>query len=339
MKTLLTFAHYLEAISFIEGDKLAKKSDQYFCGDSYDILITGEGQEKVILELTKQLSHHQYSLIINIGVAAALKQELKNHKIYEIKTCYAHNGISALFQSFEIDGKNTFDCVSINHRAKNKDEKEKYSPMAEILDRELWANCLVAKSFKTSIQSIKIISDEIDAEDFCQMVTESAYIYSDKLYAYFKQQLKLNHQIENLKSIFYYPDFLHLTQSMEHRLKELIDVYCIQNNFSSEEFWAQEILIQFNNKDKTRKQNAIELIRFIEKEINPIMSKVEDRLTELTKGLKNQNIKVKFSQNYENTNFVISGEVTSEQHLQRIINELQTLKIKEIYQVLNGDIR
>jgi hypothetical protein len=327
---LLVFAHHAEAQAFTNYyNDSAEECEQV------DILICCEGKEQALLTTAHKLSLKQYDEVYNFGIVGSLRQELKKDQIIHVRTIYAHNGDRALYNSFDnTDGD--YDCITVDSRALSPQDKERYLPFAHIIDREAWGIAKACDYFKVNFKAIKIISDDLNEKDFCQHVKDQAFHFSQLLLT---EYLSLNNlkaaPIE--KSKINLPKEFYLTVSMNRQLYSLIDLYAHQLNSSFQEAFETIDLSALKSQEVSNKQRSLLLLEELKLLTNPIMSKVYSQTETEIKGLKSQNIKVKFIQDMESSHISLNVELTNKNHLERVINALKTFDIENVQSILRGE--
>lgn len=190
-KNLLVFAHkgeaahFLKKISFTPVDFFFKG---LFQSEIFLLLITGEGlhnaSEKTVSVLTQ--FHNDIDTIFNIGTAGSLVETISSEELHWIKSVCAGSVEYKEYKSFNAQASDTSTtCLSAYARIKDTEARIKLSPMANIVDRELWAVASAATLFKKPFQSLKYISDDLKSENFCQDVINQAPLISEQLYLEF----------------------------------------------------------------------------------------------------------------------------------------------------------
>jgi nucleoside phosphorylase len=343
---LFTFAHRKEAEAFI--DYLSFKPIAfYFDGlyknqDSY-LLITGEGlhnaSEKTIAVLSSFAD--QIDNLVNIGVAGSLSAKLKMSEIISVRTSYAHHAERLEFKSFTSKSSDTtVDCMSVYDRVINISDRKKLSAFASLIDRELWSIASAAHLFKKSFQSIKYISDDLESENFCQLVINNSEFISKKLLDFYmannSNDTTLNPNEEDsyltLKSTE-----LYFTVTQKRSLLHLLSL--LKNtNFNEEEFLrskdVKEIFgMEISAKEKTKKVLELLVIR-----INPIHSTITNKLTKIISPLKKDNIEVKYDRNFEDPTIEVSFKIDSQEKLDKIKESLSLFDFKQIQEVYDGKL-
>lgn len=181
---LLTFAHQGEAQVFIKNDlynPLQSSLQGLFKNNHQYLLVTGEGLESVKRKMNAVLTKYgdEISLVINLGIAGALDQNLELGSIYSVRNVYTENS-KQFFTATDIQAK--YDCVSANQRVLDKNYAARLMSIAQIVDRELWACAEVCHKYEIPFSSLKIISDFTGSVTNTYQIIKNAKCFSKKLY-------------------------------------------------------------------------------------------------------------------------------------------------------------
>lgn len=188
---LLTFAHLGEAQSFIKNEMFQKTNDpvnNFYKNKDSLLLITGEGIDSTEMKLSKLLSEYKnsISLVFNIGIAGVLDHSLKLESIHVIRKTYMEDEKNFFIST---DTSATIDCITAKNRVMEKKYANQLSPIAPVVDRELWACAKTCYDFKIPFLSIKLISDYAGIATNSIQVIKRAKAYSEKLYKYYLQYI------------------------------------------------------------------------------------------------------------------------------------------------------
>jgi nucleoside phosphorylase len=285
---LLTFAHKNEAAAFFHFHQFVLEkdgSDLYFDGQHY-LLITGEGLWDSLIKISLTLQYLEkksilISHILNLGVAGSLRNDLKKFEVYQIRTTYAaFSSANPEFHSYTTDPLipeddiKILDCLSCHQRILNKQEKENLMPYAHIVDRELWAQAKFAEAQKIPWNSLKIISDELEEENICELIQEQAHEFSYKLYLAWQKIKKVakdtKAQIDNSMTVLLHTlqqQNIFLTFSQKHQVCDLTQRILAQENISCEKLMTE---IPFSIWTSKRvKDNTQDLIHWLKLRLTP----------------------------------------------------------------------
>lgn len=338
MSKLLVFAHHGEAQSFISHFKLKPIDRTTYRNDELHLLICGEGKENALFHTTKYLAQNNIDSVYNFGVVASLRENIQSLQVFEVRTIYSHNGVKPQFHSFTTNANSTIDCVSSESRVLTKEQKLPFIPMAELLDREAWAIAMSAKNFNKEFYCFKVVSDELEEHDFCHTVKEQAEIYSTKLLnAFIKHYKEIKITFEQEESLEL-PSYFYFTRSMQEKFTKLLTKYAKLINRDNQEALNCIDIESFNLEGIPKKQRALNLIKYLELQTNPLMAKVEEELSRKLKVLKDQKIQTHFKDNFESEKLSISVDIKNNNHLERIISSLQSINYQDIVKTARGEI-
>jgi hypothetical protein len=343
-KNLLVLAHRNEAKCLLEAYPSAqiKQVEQaYHLNEQTDLLITGEGQYNVMIKLTQYLSLFGNNLqkIINYGVAGSLHQELKQEMITPIKNSISFDGQDFRFHNFFHNNsekkQSDITCISIDKRINDLKIKKMLSMHGQVLDRELWAINYVAKNFKLAVESYKVISDELEETDICQLVKTRAEIYANIIYKHFYDYYASQVEIDEAK-IFNYPAQLYLTHSMRNKMDKLLDSLSLKLNQSKKDILVSELDKLIEQDNKNPKELALNIIGQLEKKLNPMRTKLELELEQICLDLKRSNIQCKTDREWEKCYLEISTRIHHQDQLNILINGLKNFSFEKLEQLFEG---
>jgi nucleoside phosphorylase len=189
---LLTIAHHGEAQEFIKR-KYKQTVDFHFNGlyrsEDGMLLVSGEGLQMTSLRLTAVYTYfsHQIDYVINMGIAGSLSSELQLNQIYGIRTVHHEMKGNDGFPSFNCkETLSKMDCVSAHQSVLTDQHARDLSPLADIVDRELWAVGSVCQLFSLPFKSYKLISDKAGGQTNGKEIISKAPKFSKHLFDFYK---------------------------------------------------------------------------------------------------------------------------------------------------------
>ncbi|CBW25922.1 hypothetical protein BMS_1038 [Halobacteriovorax marinus SJ] len=340
---LLVFAHRAEAQTFLRQAQY-KSIDLhglslYQNEDSY-LLITKEGIFNALEGATTVLaSLDNIDSVINLGVAGGLDSRVEKGAIYQIRTAYSIINDKLEFKSYSSNSTSTIDCITSSSRTLTKEEADKLSCFAHIVDRELWAVAKAASNFSVEFKALKLISDLPYAEEneagICEIVKEKAEVYSDQLY---KEFLKIEYK-ENEKANFIINNYkeLYFTVSQYRNYTTLISQ--LLTKFETEEEILREINIDsLLNIEALPKQRSALLLEKLRELLTPFNTKLNNQIEAILHPLKQSGLKITLSKNLESDQFKISATIDNEVELQKISKSLKNFNYKDYQLIMRGKI-
>lgn len=335
---LLVFAHYGEAQAFIDQFELKRDhflGQAHFYNFDMHLLITGEGSEQVLTILSAFLSAHpEVKVVLNFGVAGALREQFKLNDIFEIRSLYRYSH-KVEFQSFHTESTETIDCVSVDDRSLSFEQKSKLIPLAQIVDREAWAIGKVCKIYKLHLRVFKLISDEFKQEHFCEFVKEQAQVFSGQLLN--KYQSLEYKVIEAPTRIIELGDGFFLTHSMSHQFKQQFELLESIYNLSEDEVLKLLKLDELKQLKLTPKQRTKLLLERMQVLSNPIEAKMKDKLNTLISPLQKMGTQILADKQLEDPSLKISFEINTAQDIEKQKRNLDLLPLKEIQALFRGE--
>lgn len=342
---LLTFAHRKEAEAFI--DHLQFKPIEFHFDGLYKnksdlLLITGEGSQNASEKVTATISYFKNEIkkVINIGIAGSLTSKIKKNEIVEIRTSYAHHANRLEFKSFTSDSSSTtYDCMTVFERALTLEHRKNLSLLADIIDRELWANASAAQLFKLPFQSIKYISDDLNDEGFCQLVIKESELISQRLLEYYSHQNITKDEITTLSEspslIANHPQ-LYFTVTQKRQLNSLLTLLN-NTHFSELSFLQREDIKHIIDLDILPKERTRKILELLLLEINPIHGKIKEIFATSISNLIKNDIDVKYDRNFEDKTLTLTFKINSSEMLNSKIRSLANFDFKKIDDLFNGN--
>ena len=353
----MTFAHRLEASSFfqnqnfqaVEGWSKLWKEEKNF------LLITGEGQFEALTQITMVLAEFpEIQQVINLGLAGSLGPGLPEEELLTVRTSYLSLEDQAQFKSFPLkvlDSIKKVDCLTSSKRILSQTEREKLSPFAEIVDRELWALAFACHKFNKPLSALKIISDNNESNEFqiCELVKEKAKHFSFLLYQGF---LKINNADFNQKQIqdplnlwvnqICHDQSFYFTTSMQRRCFSLLNQLHLKYHDPKKGFdfllqnYLAPILEELEETAHPKKKAQLFIDKILQ-QLNPLRTQVEDKLNHLSGPLKSSGWNVKFDHHMEDNFINLSTKVQNKQQLFKLTETLSNFPLDEWQDVFEGE--
>lgn len=334
---LLVFAHPAEAHAFLERgnfQSLHQKLKLYHSEDTL-LLLTGEGRLNALSATLQTLTLYNGRIdqVYNLGLAGALSSKFTKNQIFTIKNSYAHNGHESIFQSFQLGGE--IDCLTSDSRILDKKSKEELSIHAHLVDRELWGVAFAAKQLNVNLQSIKIVSDEVEQNEFCEIIRDEAHEFSQKLYNYY---LTFESPSTEKSPEINLPSEFHLTFTLSTKLNKLLNDLSIKESKNEADILTEMKLESYIERYSKPKERSLALIQDLEKRLNPFREKLNTKFSNITNELVAAGARVSTDPRWENKYIDISLRVTSQQQLQNFNTACSRLNYKDYLNILEGEI-
>ena len=342
---LLIFAHRKEAEAFIDHLHF-KPINFYFDGlmknDRDFLLITGEGltaaSEKTVAVLSQFRS--EINQIINLGIAGGLNPKLKKGNIYSIRTSYAKFNERPEFKSYSSNHSSPeYDCISLNQRALNYNNKKDLIPFADLVDRELWAIGSSAHLFKLPFLSFKYISDELNDEEFCKLVIQESEIISRQLLQHYLELDKIYFEKSNIlsKSSIYNHSSLYFTVTQSRQLDHYLNL--LKNkNFDDNLFLEKREIKNILSLEISPKEKSKLVLEQLLLEVNPIHQRISQVLNEEIGKLKKVGLQAQFDKTFESNELMITFKVKNNSDLEFYLKSLSTVDMNRFEAIFKGDL-
>lgn len=353
---ILCFAHRGEAKAFLSELPFKPHKDlnsdlqgTYSLEDQgrkLTLIITGEGKERAMINLTKTLSFLRAKnptdnyAVINLGVCGLLRVgEFQIGDAHLIRTVYSEASSQKMeFKSYSqnlFDSTDSIDCVTTQERILDDQRATQLSHFAPLVDKEAHAFAMVCDQLQTPFAAIKVISDEARGE-ICSQVKEEANIWSDTL-------LKKYHQLYPLTSL---PspqeeitiDGLHITVSQQRVLKNLLNA-CEKKGYSKEDAFKKaklSLVLESEIRPKDRTKAFLENLSQI---LNPLNHSFKEKLNQIVSPLENAGFKVKFDQNFEDDTLHLSADLQSQKQINDYIQALEEFDYLKVKSLFSGEER
>ncbi len=349
---LLVFAHRGEAQAFFNQWEFSPV-EFYFNGlfktKNYYLLITGEGLKDASEKSVAVIANYKEELdeVINIGIAGSLNPKLKVGDLAWVRSSYAQNAQRCEFKSFTTTSHSSLDCISAFARITTKEEKKILSSFADMVDRELWSVMSAAHLFSLPAFALKLISDEAESDDFCKLVKEEAPALSKKmLQAFLEREEKTVTKpsvvcAETLEDKLLTHAKLYFTTSQARKLHTVLRGLAIKKTMSDQDILSTlSSIIEGEGLERTPKELSKLLLTKLEERLNPLNTKIKERITQGLKPLLEAGAQVSFDpeleQDYVQLNFQIKN-AKDQKKLALALEQFNYQKIKEIFQGNLGD--
>ncbi len=349
---LLVFAHRGEAQAFFNQWEFAPV-EFYFSGlfktKNYYLLITGEGLKDASEKTVAVIANFKEELdeVINIGIAGSLSPKLKIGDTAWVRSSYAQNAERCEFKSFTTTQHSSLDCISAYSRVTTLEEKKMLSSFADMVDRELWSIMSAAHLFSLPAFALKLISDEAESDDFCKLVKEEAPALSKKmLQAFLEREEKtvkkaVAIQAETLEDKLLTHPKLYFTTSQARKLHTVLRGLAIKKAMSEEDILTTlSSIIEGEGLERTPKELSKLLLMRLDQKLNPLNTKIKEKITQNLKPLIETGAQVSFDPELEQDYVQLNFQIRNTKDQKKLILALEQFnyqKIKEIFQGNLGD--
>ncbi|AUN98959.1 hypothetical protein C0V70_12780 [Bacteriovorax stolpii] len=349
---LLVFAHRGEAQAFFNQWEFAPV-EFYFNGlfktKNYYLLITGEGLKDASEKTVAVIANFKEELdeVINIGIAGSLSPKLKIGDTAWVRSSYAQNAERCEFKSFTTTQHSSLDCISAYSRVTTLEEKKMLSSFADMVDRELWSIMSAAHLFDLPAFALKLISDEAESDDFCRLVKEEAPALSKKmLQAFLEREEKMVKKAvtivaETLEDKLLTHPKLYFTTSQARKLHTVLRGLSIKKTMSDDEIMTVlSTIIEGEGLERTPKELSKLLLMRLDQKLNPLNTKIKEKITQNLKPLMETGAQVSFDPELEQDYVQLNFQIRNTKDQKKLILALEQFnyqKIKEIFQGNLGD--
>lgn len=354
MVKLLIFAHRGEAQAFFNEWELLPVNF-YFTGlfknkDHY-LLITGEGPKDAGEKTTAVLAafRPEISEVINIGIAGSLNPKLSVGDYAWVRSSYAQNAKACEFKSFTIKNHNNIDCITAHSRVTTSEERKILSNFADIVDRELWSIASASHLFKIELSALKLISDESNSTDICQLVKDEAPALSKKLFAEYQNYLSKKtaatpanliapQSNSALDYILTHPK-LYFTTSQSRKITTLFRGLFLKKIFDEDEIKTfTKNLIETSSDEKTSKELSKMLIHLLSEKLNPLNTLIKNKINEVLTPLSNAGVQANFDPELEQDFVQLSYQIRSTKDQKKLILALEQFNYQKIKDIFKGEL-
>lgn len=322
---LLVFAHRGEAQTFIKELKSKAIDENTYKFDKGIIYICGEGIYDVLAALGNIINSNNIKQIINYGIAGALETSLELNKVYEIRTVYLEQEKEIAFKSYTLNSSAKMDCITSFKRVLTNEHAAILRPLADIVDRELWSITKVAKLYKITINSYKLISDIAGSATDCFDLKNRANILSQILYQhYIKSEIIKTDYVEPKELPF------EATQYQMNQFNKLI------KNIDQHKY--ENILKAISKKDLRDKEKTTLLLTEIKKILYPFKYKIINQLENKLLPLREAGISIKYDENLEKEKLQLQIDVNSQKNIEDIKTALDKFNYDDFLNIFKGDL-
>jgi hypothetical protein len=351
-KPLLVFAHPGEAQSFLKAysyQALASNFPEFiklYETNEHYLLICGEGKYLSLqnISIIFSLLSDKISIMINLGICACLDTHLKKYDLFQIRTCYGY-GQTPQFHSFTssqtLPSLKALDCLTVENRVKLKEDKQKYSAFAPLLDRELWSLAYASQKFKIPWMAIKTVSDILNENTQCQNIFEEAAIYSQNLLSCYQEiydqkpqtekvsleQIAFNHLLQNQ---FYF------TQSQKHRFFDLWKKLTLLHPGLEISEFINEVI---NNAQKQKhKVKTQKLLKLLELKLNPWLYQLNQQLNKTLKPYQSEQFQIEVPLNRDEKKINFHLTCLDSEDWKKVQLQINEFPFDKIDQLLEGNL-
>jgi nucleoside phosphorylase len=190
---LLTMAHKEEANVFIERKHMLPVEFSFpglYRGEDELLLLTGEGVTSTLKKVNTVCEYFGKKIdrVINLGIAGSLRSDLQINQIYGIRKIFYEPYLQNPEKTYNTGNERAvFDCITSFQTIKSNDYARQLAMFAQIVDRELWANAHICKSFNLPFSAYKLISDQAGDQTDLEAIRQNASEYSLHLFDFYKK--------------------------------------------------------------------------------------------------------------------------------------------------------
>lgn len=329
MIPLLVFAHRGEARRFL-GPGIRGYPDwggRLYGGKEYFLLISGEGSLDGALHTTAVLAKYGegISLVINLGVAGALGEDIPLEQVVSPRSLYAHDGKEMQFTSFQNDRTSSLDLITTAARILDDSSREYLHQFGDIVDREAWGIAYACHKMHKDCRIFKLPVDRAQGgRDICQRTKKDSTRYSSVLFDFFSSLNTERPQTLATKSLL--PEGFYFSLAQERRFRRL-------SLTTSPDTVIGEV--RRAHGEKTPKERTKILLQKLEDKANPLLTRLRGRLRELSKDFQNDQFRIA----YDNTSphLWIRAHIRNEGDMESLKRRLGDLPYPAIRALLEGD--
>ena len=351
---LLVFAHRGEAQAFFNEWNFLPIDFHFnglFKNNKYFLLITGEGPKEASEKTVATLScfKNEITEIINIGIAGSLGPQLKVGDTAWVRSSYAQNAERCEFKSFTSKFHTGIDCITAYSRITNQIDRKMLSAFADIVDREFWAIASAAHLFKIDALALKLISDDIESVDMCQLIKDEAPTLSKKLfttYLQFEEKSEAQKPITQLiiKSdtlkdyLLSHPKF-YFTISQSRKLAKILHGLELKQTTTQDEIKTLALnIIDEHAADKNSKELSKILLQELGVKLNPLNAAIKEKIHLALKPLTDAGADISFDPDLEQDYVNVSYQIKNSRDQKRLILSLEQFNYQKIKDIFAGNL-
>jgi nucleoside phosphorylase len=329
---VLCFAHRLEASRFFELEAFETLNPQTYKGQTFYVLLTGEGMQAATESLTEFLATYKDTTqVLNFGVAAGNPATTTLGEVYPIRSLYRQKSNGEMeFTSFTSKApKAKFDLISVESRVQDIDTATRLFTFAPIIEKEAWALASVCKRFQKDFYAFKYISDDATREA-CTQIKDIADEISAALVITYKDFIpQAFSKLSDTPTLQGY----HFTFTQKAEWQKLVHKISLKERVPATEIIASLPRFQaLKPKDSTKL-----LLSYLQERLDPFTFKIKKQIeTELIPFTK-KDIKVHYDRTLETDNLDIYLQINSPKDMEQKLSALNQLPIEKISKLLRGE--
>lgn len=332
--TLLCFAHKGEAQCFFQHFLFEPhpRFHDVWIKDNKLLLLTGEGIDGAMTKMGLILgAHPEIKQVFNLGVAGALRDDLKLHQIINIRSVYGEDR----FHSYELKGD--VDILTAQQRVLDSKHVPKLRAFAPAVDRELWGIARVCREAKVQLSALKIISDLVTSQpkEICTVVRENAVFYSEQLleaYLATNSNEIAAHSTQAGHDSLFQNELFHFSKVQQRQTQKLAE-QLKQTNFDLDSLIQSIGLMPRRPKDRARI-----FIEECQKRVFPLEYKVKEALLTYTKKDHERGIEVQFDSHLEDHELKVRIKASTPHQWSQSLKALESFQPERYWKILRGEI-
>ncbi|MBY0413157.1 MAG: hypothetical protein K2Q18_03280, partial [Bdellovibrionales bacterium] len=305
-----------------------------------------EASEKTVTTLSA--FKQEIIKVFNIGIAGSLSTKMKVNDAVWVRSSYAQNTDRTEFKSYTAKFHQNIDCMTVNSRVTTIEEKKNLSCFADIIDRELWSIASACHLFKIDFLALKLISDDLDSTDICQLIKDEAPALSKKLLAeyklYVESQKKITSINVNTKSdtlldqILSHPK-LYFTTSQTRKLTTLLRGHALKKILSDLEIKSLiQNLIESNEDKITSKEISKNLLLILAEKLNPLNTQIKKQIKDAVFPLTNVGAVIGFDPELEQEYIHLNFQIKNTKDQKKLILALEQFNYQKIKDIFAGNL-
>jgi hypothetical protein len=330
---LITMAHLGEAQGVIELFKLKRLAPHLFEGEDISLVITGEGPFEALAKTSYQLGKRTFSQVLNLGIAGSLDAQFAVGEIYPVRMHYLMIENKPQFKSFQGHSEG-LDCLTTMERILVPEKATPLRGLGKLIDRESWGVAMACKNAGINFHSYKIISDQAGTLGACELVKESATVFSHHLAQHLKTLLADPQEVK--KEALELEGF-HLTFTTQHKVQELLQKLSIKKDLPLKGLLPTLPLEKITTNCQQPKERTRLLIQFLEDELDPVRKLMLTRIAQWKSPWEKERINLEVDPLWEEARVKISFAVEDENELKEKLSALNNLSLRPYQQLLQGD--